>query len=103
LNIAFRAPLDPLRGDEPARRVRDAAKEALEAIFDNNVATGTGAGARIQGMSSSAFPSALPSSGASATRGFSAALPGQPGYDPSSPMHAPPVSTGSMVCLSTFA
>ena len=114
--LQFRAPADPLRGDEPARRVRDAAKDALEAIFDNSMPThgsgggggmsgvsggGGGAGgvggARIAGMSSSAFPSVLPSSGPRPGGGFSTALPGQPGYDPRSAMHQAPISTGGMV------
>lgn len=48
----FKGPPDPLRGDEPYRRVRDAAKEALDAIFDSHMPVTTSAVAaanRIQG------------------------------------------------------
>jgi len=112
----FRAALDPLRGDEPARRVREAAKEALEAMYEGGGSAGAASGAasalgaRITGYSSAAggagaspYPSALPSSGAAAgggagyRPGFSTALPGQPGYDPASPLHAAPVTSGTMV------
>ena len=80
--------------------MREAAKDALEAIFDNSApAHGHGgSGGGMASASSSAFPSVLPSAGgARPSGGFSTALPGQPGYDPRSAMHAPPVSTGGMV------
>lgn len=51
--IEFRGPPDPLRGDEYYRRVREAAKEALEAMYDSQVAMSTSAVAaanRIQGI-----------------------------------------------------
>ena len=34
--LQFNCPADVLRGDEPAKRVREGAKEALEAIFDSS-------------------------------------------------------------------
>ena len=111
--LQFKGPPDPLRGDEPYRRVRDAAKEALEAMFDNTPPPSVSSSAmsgRITGMSSGAndprFPPAPTNNNSNSgyppipqvrpSGGFSTALPGQPGYDPNSPMHAPPVSTGSM-------
>jgi hypothetical protein len=35
--LQFRGPPDPLRGDEIYQRVRDAAQEALDAIFDSSL------------------------------------------------------------------
>ena len=67
--------------------MREAAKDALEAIFDNSApAHGHGgSGGGMASASSSAFPSVLPSAGgARPSGGFSTALPGQPGYDPRS-------------------
>lgn len=52
--IEFRGPPDPLKGDEYYRRVRDSAKECLDAIYDTDNAPGLGGmgmSARIQGMS----------------------------------------------------
>ena len=100
----FRGPPDPLRGNEPYRRVHEGAKEAMEAIFDSSAPTGSaagGAGTRTTGFGSASSSQYPPASGGSG-RGVGAltgstALPGQPGYDPSSPMHAPPVSSGNMV------
>lgn len=57
--IEFRGPPDPLRGDEIYRRVRDAAKEALDAIFDSQMPVTTSAVAaanRIQGMGNDYVP-----------------------------------------------
>lgn len=65
---AFRAPPDPLRGDVPSERVREAAREALEAIFNENNAGPTSSGQvssdRIQGFGGGAVlhPSAYPPS-----------------------------------------
>jgi hypothetical protein len=55
--IGFKGPADPLRGDEIYRRVREAAKETLAAIFDdvmpsNPMATST----RIQGIGGGEAP-----------------------------------------------
>ena len=116
----FRGPPDPMRGDEPYRKVRDAAKDALEAMFDTTPPVsmaGTGSMAGISGggpgagaggsgafpspyppaSGASAFPSPYPSAGGARPGGFSTALPGQPGYDPSSPFHGAPITTGTMV------
>lgn len=49
----FRGPPDPLKGDEYYRRVRDSAKEVLDAIYDTDNAPGLGGmgmSARIQGV-----------------------------------------------------
>jgi hypothetical protein len=111
----FRGPPDPLRGNEPYSRVQTAAKDALEAMFDSTPPPSIGSnalGSRITGMSGGSEPSKFPppassSSGypptasrlppaASSTGGFSTALPGQAGFDPNSPLHAPPVSSGTM-------
>jgi hypothetical protein len=57
--LQFRGPPDPLRGDEIYRRVRDAAKEALDAIFDSQMPVTTSAVAaanRIQGMGNDYAP-----------------------------------------------
>nr|CCA20332.1 conserved hypothetical protein [Albugo laibachii Nc14] len=51
--LQFRGPPDPLKGDEYYRRVREAAKECLDAIYDTDTATGLGSmgiSARIQGV-----------------------------------------------------
>ena len=51
--LQYRGPPDPLRGDEIYKRVRDAAKEAIDAIYDSNMPVTTSAVAaanRIQGM-----------------------------------------------------
>jgi len=51
--LQYRGAPDPLRGDEYYRRVREAAKEALEAIYDSAVPVSTSAVAaanRIQGL-----------------------------------------------------
>lgn len=52
--LQFRCALDPLRGDEPSRRVREAAKEALEAVFEASLPPSTGSAqlaGRITGFS----------------------------------------------------
>lgn len=49
----FRGPPDPLKGDEYYRRVRDSAKECLDAIYDTDNAPGLGGmgmSGRIQSM-----------------------------------------------------
>ncbi len=51
--LQYRGPPDPLRGDEIYKRVRDAAKEAIDAIYDSQMPTTTSSVAasnRIQGM-----------------------------------------------------
>ena len=51
--LQYKGPPDPLRGDEIYKRVRDAAKEAIDAIYDSQMPTTTSAVAasnRIQGM-----------------------------------------------------
>ncbi|CAK4081498.1 unnamed protein product [Aphanomyces euteiches] len=48
--LQFRGPPDPLKGDEYYRRVRDAAKECLDAIFDTNVSGVAGISNRIKGV-----------------------------------------------------
>lgn len=115
--LQFKGPPDPLRGDEPYRKVKDAAKDALEAMFDSTpAAAGGGAGAamssRITGMSGGGAPQPnYPPTGGSGgggpnypppRGGFSTALPGQPGYDPHSPMHAPPITSGTMQSLGNY-
>lgn len=132
--LAYKTALDPLRGDEPSRRVRDTAKEALEAIFDSSTSSGlsSAAGSRITGMGggpsgAGAYPpaaSSYPPAGGSgsafppahrpgASTGFTApaftapafgsgALPGTPGYDPTSMLHAAIVTTGAMVRTSVY-
>ena len=48
--IEFKGPPDPLRGDEIYKRVRDMAKEALDAIFDSQPSVPVSAVAsKIQG------------------------------------------------------
>ena len=51
--ITFKGPQDPLRGDELNKRVREAAKEAMEAVVDSHAPVSTSmvaASNRIQGM-----------------------------------------------------
>ncbi len=122
--LQFKGPPDPLRGDEPYRKVKDAAKDALEAMFASDAPAGGGAAAmsgRITGVSSGAFPPPNapnyppPAPGASSgggggssyggpggSGGFSTAMPGQPGYDPNSPMHRPPQSSGQMESFGNY-
>lgn len=50
--LEYKGPPDPLRGDEIYKRVRDAAREALDAIYDSQMPVTTSAVAsanRIQG------------------------------------------------------
>lgn len=109
--LQFRGPLDPLRGDEPYRRVHAAAKEALEAILDTSapVHSSAAASSRIMTGISGGPASPASSSGGGAASwtekaaaldrgapGGGGALPGQPGYDPRSQLHRPPISTGTM-------
>lgn len=59
----FRGTPDPIRGDELNKRVRDAAKEAMDAIFDSQMPVTTSAVAaanRIQGMGNDYVPDAKP-------------------------------------------
>jgi hypothetical protein len=118
----FKGPPDPLRGDEPYRKVKEAAKDALEAMFDSSSSQGAGSNAaalsgRITGQSGGAFPppstpnypptSPASSSGGGARlggggSGFSTAMPGEPGYDPNSPMHRPPQSSGQMESFGNY-
>jgi hypothetical protein len=148
---SFKGPPHPLLGDEPYRKVRDAAKDALEAMFASEPApshssqanqmgnriSGYSGGGGGGGGSDSRFPpptsgsdprfpppnassdSRFPppnrpggasgsGSGGSGMFGFggsggggggsgsTGALPGQPGYDPNSVLHQPPVTTGNM-------
>jgi hypothetical protein len=61
--IQFRGTPDPIRGDELNKRVRDAAREALDAIFDSQMPVTTSAVAaanRIQGMGNDYVPDAKP-------------------------------------------
>lgn len=56
----FRGPPDPLKGDEYYRRVRDSAKDVLDAIYDTDSAPGLGGmgmSARITGVSNPAINS----------------------------------------------
>jgi hypothetical protein len=47
----YKGPPDPLRGDEIYKRVRDAAKEALDAIFDSQMpVSSSSVTSRIQGF-----------------------------------------------------
>jgi hypothetical protein len=109
--LQFKAPLDPLKGDEAGRRVREAAKDALEAMFDNSTTSASaGVGARITSYGSapatgaSGFPPVGPSTGpsafppvASTHKPIFGGLPGQAGFDPASPLHSPVITTGTMV------
>ncbi|GBG32504.1 AP-4 complex accessory subunit Tepsin [Hondaea fermentalgiana] len=58
--LQFTGPADPLKGDQPYRAVREAAKEALEAIFDNSTeitSSNSALARRIQGYGASSAPS----------------------------------------------
>ncbi len=55
----FKGPADPLRGDEPNKAVREAAREAVEAIFDSTTERASGNSAlasRIKGYGNTAMP-----------------------------------------------
>ena len=57
--LQFRGPPDPLRGDEIYKRVRELAKETVEAIFDSQMPVATSAVAasgRIQGIEGGSAP-----------------------------------------------
>jgi hypothetical protein len=109
--LQFRGPPDPLRGDEPYRKVHTAAKEALEAILDTSAPAHSAAtSARTMASLSSgpASPGGLSGGDGGGAASFAraaalgggpgggGALPGQPGYDPRSQLHRPPISTGTM-------
>lgn len=114
--LQFRGPPDPLRGDEPYRKVHTAAKEALEAILDTSAPAHSAATAARTMASLSSGPAsparpgaagggaaswdqaarALGGGSSSSGSGGSSALPGQAGYDPHSQLHRPPISTGTM-------
>ncbi|GLD92007.1 hypothetical protein PINS_up000540 [Pythium insidiosum] len=69
--LQFRGPPDPLKGDEYYRRVRDAAKECLDAIYDTDNTPGLGGmgmSARIQGVGN-------PADQANSGSGWGARLP----------------------------
>jgi hypothetical protein len=61
--LEFRGPPDPLRGDEPYRKVRHAARETLDAIFESSAPQTSNSSAlnatktRIQGFGSDPLPS----------------------------------------------
>lgn len=72
--LQYKGPPDPLRGDEIYRRVRDAAKEALDAIFDSQMPLTTSAVSnRIQGIGGGeeGRPAAAATPAASNSSGFS--------------------------------
>lgn len=52
MQTEFKGPLDPLRGDAPYQKVRDAAKDAMTAVFNNSTraAAPTGISGRIEGF-----------------------------------------------------
>jgi hypothetical protein len=54
--IEYKGPLDPLRGDAPYQRVRDAAKDAMTAVFNNTTraAGPSGISSRIEGFGTEA-------------------------------------------------
>lgn len=61
--LEYRGTPDPIRGDELNKRVRDAAREALDAIFDSQMPVTTSAVAaanRIQGMGNDYVPDTKP-------------------------------------------
>ncbi|KAF1317775.1 hypothetical protein FI667_g14521, partial [Globisporangium splendens] len=73
--LQFRGPPDPLKGDEYYRRVRDSAKEVLDAIYDTDNAPGLGGmgmSARIQGVGN-------PADNASSNSGWSSKIWGKGG------------------------
>lgn len=57
--LQFRGPPDPLRGDQIYKRVHEAAKEALDAIYDSEASTSvvpSSVQSRIQGFGSEPAP-----------------------------------------------
>ncbi len=66
--LQFKGPPDPLRGDEIYKRVRDLAREALDAVFDSQMPVTTSAVAaqgRIQGIAGGYDPANYPDANAS--------------------------------------
>ena len=86
--LQYRGPPDPLRGDEVYRRVRELARETLDAIFDSQMPSNTSAvraQGRIQGMGGGSAP--LPQAteaGGSGQRLYDAAMGRMGGGDDSS-------------------
>uniref|UniRef100_K3W835 ENTH domain-containing protein n=1 Tax=Globisporangium ultimum (strain ATCC 200006 / CBS 805.95 / DAOM BR144) TaxID=431595 RepID=K3W835_GLOUD len=73
--LQFRGPPDPLKGDEYYRRVRDSAKDVLDAIYDTDNAPGLGGmgmSARIQGVGN-------PADNAASNSGWSSKIWGKGG------------------------
>lgn len=73
----FKGPPDPLRGDEIYRRVRECAKEVLEALFDGQMPVTTSAVAaagRVQGIGSDYVPSDSASGKSGSTSGYLSSL-----------------------------
>lgn len=103
----FRGPNDPLRGDAPNKRVRDAASEAVQAIFDNSQPhhyslsgdrlSGIGSGNTGTGSSSSASSAANFSP--SNSRGMSS-FPNR--SDPNDQLNQPVISTGTMQGIGNY-
>lgn len=61
--LQFTGPADPLKGDQPYRVVREAAKDALEAIFDNSTevtSSNSALAQRIQGYGANPAPGIAP-------------------------------------------
>lgn len=61
-HVEYKGPPDPLRGDEIYKRVRDLAKDVLDALFDSSAPVTTSSVAtsnRIQGIGSNYSPSTL--------------------------------------------
>lgn len=80
-HLQFHGPADPLRGDEPSKRVREGAKEALEAVFDSgrDERADPAVSGRIQGFGGVMEPQVESTqaigSFAGASTGFSSASP----------------------------
>ncbi|TYZ59745.1 hypothetical protein PybrP1_009820 [[Pythium] brassicae (nom. inval.)] len=91
--LQFRGPPDPLKGDEYYRRVRDSAKDVLDAIYDTDSAPGLGGmgmSARIQGVSN-------PANNAAESSGWSAKIWGKGSSgDNMANLPPPPMGGGPM-------
>eukprot|EP00428_Durinskia_dybowskii_P062251 CAMPEP_0170368766 /NCGR_PEP_ID=MMETSP0117_2-20130122/7628_1 /TAXON_ID=400756 /ORGANISM="Durinskia baltica, Strain CSIRO CS-38" /LENGTH=966 /DNA_ID=CAMNT_0010623447 /DNA_START=129 /DNA_END=3029 /DNA_ORIENTATION=+ len=103
--LQFKGPPDPLRGDEIYRRVRDCAREVLEALFDGQMPV-VAAANRIQGMgndftppegpkpTASGYLSSMATSISSAVMGEGDNSPKYAGHPGATSNFGPPGSTG---------
>eukprot|EP01138_Halocafeteria_seosinensis_P014050 gb/GECG01014347.1/.p1 GENE.gb/GECG01014347.1/~~gb/GECG01014347.1/.p1 ORF type:complete len:699 (+),score=117.39 gb/GECG01014347.1/:1-2097(+) len=99
----FRGQVDPLRGDALNKRVRDAASEAVQAIFDNSQAYQHSlSGERIAGMGSNSSSTGFSATGSPQGSGSSNQRHFSSSYDHNDQLNQPVVSTGTMQGIGNY-